>query len=129
ALSRALDDLAAGTTSLVSVETPVPSPFAASLQFGFVMDWMYADDTPRAEQRAALLSLDRALLDELMGSSGADESTLAVLEDLLARRRGTAPGRRARNADELALLLDRSGDLTPDELRERVATIEEGRRG
>ncbi len=42
------------------VQTDVPSPFAASLQFGFVMDWLYGDDTPRAEQRAALLSLDRA---------------------------------------------------------------------
>ena len=40
---------------------------------------MYADDTPRAEARAALLSLDRALLDELMGGQGADETTLAVL--------------------------------------------------
>jgi len=129
ALKRALDDLAAGTTSLVPVESALPSPFAASLQFGFVMDWMYADDAPRAEQRAALLSLDRALLDELMGGEGADESTLAMLEAILARRRGTAPGSRARTADELALLLDRAGDLTLDDLRERVATVEEGRRG
>jgi hypothetical protein len=36
------------------------------------MDWLYVDDTPRAEQRAAHLSLDRALLDEVMGSEGAD---------------------------------------------------------
>src|SRR6185503_10553303 len=112
-----------------SVETAVASPFAASLQFGFVMDWMYADDAPRAEQRAALLSLDRALLDELMGGEGADESTLAMLDAILARRRGTAPGARARNADELALLLDRAGDLSMDELRERVASVDEGRRG
>ena len=75
------------------------------------MDWMYADDAPRAEQRAALLSLDRALLDELMGGEGADESTLAMLEAMLARRRGTAPGSRARTADELAMLLDRAADL------------------
>ena len=91
-----------------SVETEMPSPFAASLQFGFVMDWMYADDAPRAEQRAALLSLDRALLDELMGGEGADDSTLAMLETMLARRRGTAPGARARTADELAVLIDRA---------------------
>ena len=60
ALARVLNDLAVGTIGIRSVETPVASPFAASLQFGFVMDWMYADDAPRAEQRAALLSLDRA---------------------------------------------------------------------
>ena len=85
ALARVLNDLAIGGITLRSVETDVPSPFAASLQFGFVMDWMYADDAPRAEQRAALLSLDRALLDELMGTEGADESTLAMLEAILAR--------------------------------------------
>ena len=129
ALTRVLNDLALAKIAIRSVETDVPSPFAASLQFGFVMDWMYADDAPRAEQRAALLSLDRALLDELMGGEGADESTIAMLESMLARRRGTAPGSRARTADELAALIDRAGDLTLDEARDRVATIEEGRRG
>jgi ATP-dependent Lhr-like helicase len=128
ALARVLDGIAAGGIALSSVETAAPSPFAASLQFGFVMDWMYADDAPRAEQRAALLSLDRALLDELMGGKGADESTLLMLDSILARRRGTAAGSRARTADELAALLDRAGDLTHDELRDRVATADEGRR-
>ena len=127
-LARVLDDLSVGTIALRSVETHLPSPFAASMQLGFVMDWLYADDAPRAEQRAALLSLDRALLDELMGGDGADDSTLDVLESMLARRRGSAPGTRARTADELAALIDRASDLTLDEVRARVATIEEGRR-
>src|SRR6185503_824139 len=129
ALARLLDRIAVGDIAVRSVETEVPSPFAASLQFGFVMDWMYADDAPRAEQRAALLSLDRALLDELMGAEGADESTLAMLEEMLSRRRGTAPSSRARTADELAALLDRAGDLSSEQLRERIAPAEEGRRG
>jgi ATP-dependent helicase Lhr and Lhr-like helicase len=129
ALSRVLNDIALGTISMRTVETELPSPFAASLQFGFVMDWMYADDAPRAEQRAALLSLDRALLDELMGGQGADDSTLAMLETVLARRRGTASGARARSADELAALIDRAGDLTLEQTRERIASVEEGRRG
>ncbi len=64
-----------------------------------------------------------------MGAEGADESTLAMLDQILARRRGTAPGSRARSADELAALIDRAGDLTLDEAGARVATIEEGRRG
>lgn len=128
-LARVLDDVATGAIGMRSVETEVPSPFASYLQFGFVMDWMYADDAPQAEQRAALLSLDRALLDELLGAAGADASTLAVLEEMMARRRGTAPGSRARTADELAILLDRAGDLTLDELRARVAAADEGRRG
>jgi ATP-dependent helicase Lhr and Lhr-like helicase len=129
ALARVLNDLALGTIGLRALQTEVASPFAASLQFGFVMDWMYADDAPRAEQRAALLSLDQALLDELMGGEGADDSTLAMLETMLARRRGTAPGARARTADELAVLIDRAGDLSLNELHARVATLEEDRRG
>src|SRR6185436_17546309 len=80
ALVRVLEELSTGGIGLRPVTTDVPSPFAASLQFGFVMDWFYADDAPRAEQRAALLSLDRGLLDELMGAEGADESTIAMLE-------------------------------------------------
>src|SRR4051812_2313218 len=127
ALAEVLRALSTGAIEMRDVATELPSPFAASLQFGFVMDWMYADDTPRAEQRAAMLSLDRGLLDELLGESGADEGTLATLAELLAARRGTTPNRRARTADELAILLDRAGDLTIAELEERVAT--EGLRG
>jgi ATP-dependent helicase Lhr and Lhr-like helicase len=129
ALRRVLESLARGSISVSSVETRVASPFASSLQFGFVMDWMYADDAPRAEKRAAMLSLDRGLLDDLLGNAGADEETLRALAALVARRNGTAPGRRARDADELALLLDRAGDLERAELEERVATLDEGRRG
>ena len=129
ALRDVLGRLASGAITVRVVETEIPSPFAASLQFGFVIDHMYGKDAPRAEERAALLSLDRALLDELMGGQGADDTTLAVLEALLARRRGTAAGRQARDADELALLVDRAGDLTMDELRARVAPAAEHRRG
>jgi ATP-dependent Lhr-like helicase len=52
-----------------------------------------------------------------------------MLDSMLARRRGTAPGSRARTADELAVLLDRAPDLSLNELHERVAPIEEDRRG
>ena len=121
ALKDVLDAIGAGRIGIRTVETERASPFAASLQFGFVMDWLYGDDTPRAERQAALLSIDRGLLDEVMGTEGADEGTLEAIEQLLAERRGTAPERRARTADELAVLLDRAGDLAPNELRARVA--------
>jgi ATP-dependent Lhr-like helicase len=128
-LRDVLSRIASGAITIRTVETQIPSPFATSLQFGFVMDHMYGDDTPRAEQRVALLSLDRVLLDELMGGEGADDTTLAMLEELLARRRGTAPTRQARDADELALLVDRAGDLTRGELEARIAPAAEWRRG
>ncbi|MBR7538832.1 hypothetical protein KC221_21790, partial [Mycobacterium tuberculosis] len=52
---------------LTEVETPSPSPFAASLLFGYVGAFMYNDDAPLAERRAAALSLDTALLAQLLG--------------------------------------------------------------
>lgn len=124
ALKDVLDSIGAGRIAIRTVETDRASPFAASLQLGFVMDWLYGDDTPRAERQAALLSIDRGLLDEVMGTEGADEGTLEAIEQLLAERRGTAEGRRARTADELAVLLDRAGDLTVEELRARVANAD-----
>ncbi|HKG92189.1 MAG TPA: hypothetical protein VKA84_09870, partial [Gemmatimonadaceae bacterium] len=131
ALREVLSDLVAGRTRVQVVRTELPSPFAASLQFGFTIDWLYADDTPRAERQAARLAVDRALLDEVMGSGdGEDDAELRrAIEQTVAERQGTAPGRRARTADELAVLLDRAGDLSPAELRARVATAEEGVRG
>ena len=129
ALHHVLEEIQAGRIAIRSVETEIPSPFAASLQFGFVMDWMYGDDTPRAEQRAAMLSLDRALLQGISGENVPEDGTLAAVEEVLAARRGTAPGRRARTADELAILLDRAGDLTLAEVAARLATADEGVRG
>src|SRR6185503_18271604 len=129
ALATVLADLKRGAIKVRVVEVDRPSPFAASLQFGFVMDWLYVDDTPRAEQRAAYLSLDRALLDEVMGNEGADPETTEAIEEILAIRRGTAPNRRARNADELAALIDRAGDVTVAEARARVSEPERWTRG
>ena len=52
---------------ILEVETTTPSPFAASLLFGYVGAFMYEGDSPLAERRAAALSLDSTLLAELLG--------------------------------------------------------------
>ena len=124
-LKAVLADIADGKIRTHVVRTEVPSPFAASLQFGFVMDWMYGDDTPRAEQQAALLSLDRSMLGDLLGTDGADDITLEAIEQTLSERRGTAEGRRARTADEMAVLIDRAGDVSREEGRAREAEARE----
>jgi ATP-dependent Lhr-like helicase len=120
-LKSVLGEIESGAISVHVVETKVPSPFASSLQFGFVMDWLYGDDTPRAEQRAALLSLDRSLLGDVMGEEAGDDLTIDAIRQIVAERAGYAPGRKARSADELAHLLDRAGDLSPSELAQRIA--------
>ncbi|MFN2587782.1 MAG: DEAD/DEAH box helicase [Actinomycetota bacterium] len=105
---------------VVEVDTPVPSPFAGSLQFGYVSAFMYEGDAPLAERRAQALSLDRSLLAELMGREELreliDDAALADLEiDLQALgERG-----RAADADGAADLLRRLGDLAREEIRAR----------
>jgi ATP-dependent helicase Lhr and Lhr-like helicase len=58
---------------------------------------------------------------------GVDEATERALAEVVAERRGTAPRRQARDADALAHLLERAGDLTMEEMRARVAPAEERR--
>ncbi|MGI8843967.1 MAG: DEAD/DEAH box helicase, partial [Gemmatimonadaceae bacterium] len=127
-LRHVLGEIGAGRIRIKYAETEQPSPFAAGLMFGFVMEWLYADDAPRAEQRAARLAVDQGLLDEVMGTEP-DPELGKALDEVLAARRGAAPNRRARSADELAHLLERAGDLTMEELRERVADRADWRRG
>jgi ATP-dependent Lhr-like helicase len=45
-LRDVLGRIASGAITIRTVETQIPSPFAASLQFGFVIDNMYGDDMP-----------------------------------------------------------------------------------
>ena len=105
------------------VETNSASPFARSLVFAYVAQYLYDGDTPLAERRAQALTLDRGLPRELLGQAELreliDAGALSELEDELA---GTAEGRRARDRDELHDLLRRVGDLTRDELLARVET-------
>jgi ATP-dependent Lhr-like helicase len=107
--------------SLVEVETPTASPFAASLLFDYVATYMYEGDTPSAERRAAALSLDRDLLRELLGQEELreliDADALRRLEDDLQHRSQMT---QATGRDGLHDVLRRVGDLTAAEIRERV---------
>jgi ATP-dependent Lhr-like helicase len=111
-------------------QTNSASPFAASLQFGFVMDWLYGDDTPRAEQRAALLSLDRSLLDDVMGNVERDDDTLKAIWEIVERRSSalaqTDPARESEYGEGdgarrglLAKYLALAGPMTAREIHER----------
>jgi ATP-dependent helicase Lhr and Lhr-like helicase len=120
ALKRLLHGLRTRQIDLVDVETASASPYAASLLFDYVANYMYEDDTPAAERRAQALSLDRDLLRELLGQEELrdliDPGALAEVEQ---RLRGEA-----RTPDELHDLLRRRGDLRegeyPDDLAETL---------
>src|SRR6185436_108797 len=54
---------------VVTVDSRVPSPFAASLLFSWVANFIYDGDAPLAERRAQALSVDPAQLRELLGEA------------------------------------------------------------
>jgi ATP-dependent Lhr-like helicase len=120
-LQELLRGLSTREISLVEVDTHTASPFASSLLFDYVATYMYEGDTPNAERRAAALSLDRDLLRELLGQEELreliDPAALARVEDDLQHRSEIM---RATGRDGLHDLLRHVGDLTRDEVAERV---------
>src|SRR4051794_31391793 len=102
------------------VDTHQPSPYARSLLFGYVAQFVYEGDSPIAERRAAALALDQGLLAELLGRAELrellDPDVLAEIEATLQR---TAPERRVRDAEGVADLLRWLGPLTTDEVAAR----------
>ncbi|HKC27878.1 MAG TPA: ATP-dependent helicase [Jatrophihabitans sp.] len=128
-------DLGSRRVRLVEVETPAASPFARSLLFGYVGMFLYEGDAPLAERRAQALSLDSALLAELLGATDLrellDPDAIAQVAAEVAR---LAPDRQARGVDGVHDLLRAVGDLTTAEAIARGATahdlaeLEEARR-
>jgi len=110
-LKRLLQGLRSRQIDLVDVETASASPYAASLLFDYVANYMYEDDTPAAERRAQALSLDRDLLRELLGQ---EELRDLIDPGALAQVEGQLRGD-PRSPDELHDLLRRRGDLRDDE--------------
>ncbi len=120
-LKQILRALHSREIALVEVETQSASPFASSLLFDYVATYMYEGDTPTAERRAAALSLDRDLLRELLGQEELRElidpgALERVEEDLQCRSEMT----RATDRDSLHDVLRRIGDLTREQIAERV---------
>ena len=122
-LVELMRDLAARRVRLVEVETREPSPFARSLLFGYVAQFLYEGDSPLAERRAAALALDPTLLAELLGRGEG-----AALRDLLDPDAITRterelqrldPERQARHAEDVADLLRALGPLSTQEVAAR----------
>ncbi|WP_427116227.1 DNA glycosylase AlkZ-like family protein [Pseudarthrobacter scleromae] len=121
----ALKDIAASVERrelrIVQTTTSQPSPFAKSLLFGYVAQFLYEGDSPLAERRAAALALDSTLLNELLGRVELrellDAKVIGATERELQR---LAPDRRVRGMEGVADLLRLLGPLAPQEVAARL---------
>jgi ATP-dependent Lhr-like helicase len=127
ALTELMHRIAQRRLRVVEVETATPSPFAASLLFGYVGAFMYEGDSPLAERRAAALSLDSVLLAELLGRVELRELLdPQVIATTTQQLQHLASDRLARDAEGIADLLRVLGPLTEREIADRCTTTEVG---
>ena len=113
--------LASQQVRIVEVETPRPSPFAASLLFGYTGAFLYDDDQPLAERAVAASLVDPDLLASLLGSRRPDAMDEEALVEIEAGLQRISPARRARTMESLWDLLRELGPLTVEECAERCA--------
>ncbi len=120
ALVSLLRDLSSRKIRIVEVETQTPSPFSRSLLFRYVGAFMYEGDAPLAERRAQALTLDSALLADLLGQADLRELLdPAVVTETEQELQRVAEDRKARDLEGLADVLRTAGPLSADEVAER----------
>jgi ATP-dependent helicase Lhr and Lhr-like helicase len=123
ALRDLMTRIRSGIVRMIQVDAVEPSPFARSLLFGYIAQYLYEGDSPLAERRASALALDSALLAELLGQAdlrelldaGAVASVEAELQRLTSERHATGP-------EGVADLVRVLGPLTTQEAIDRGAT-------
>ncbi len=107
------------------VETRKPSPFASSLLFSYVANFVYEGDAPLAERRAQALTIDQDQLRELLGEADLrellDADAIAEVEEAA---QCLTENSRARSADGIHDLCLRLGDLSREELSRRIASLD-----
>jgi ATP-dependent Lhr-like helicase len=125
ALADILRRVECGAIRVTTVDSAKPSPFAGSLLFGYVANYIYDGDAPLAERRAQALSIDQSQLQELLGD--ADYRELldgSIVQEVESQLQLLGPTHLARHADGIHDLLLRLGDLSPGELRLRCESDE-----
>ena len=125
ALTSIMAGIQRGAIRVTSVTSERPSPYAASLLFSYVANYIYDGDAPLAERRAQALSIDQSQLEELLGDTDLRELLdPAALDEVEARLQSLEPEYRARHIDGVHDLLLKLGDLTQSELEARSESPE-----
>ncbi|HYK38000.1 DNA glycosylase AlkZ-like family protein, partial [Alloacidobacterium sp.] len=110
-----------GEINVHTTDSRSPSPFASSLLFSYVANYIYDGDAPLAERRAQALSIDQEQLQDLLGEADLrellDADAIAEVEEQLQM---LGEIYRARSADAIHDLLLRLGDLSRKEISQRL---------
>ena len=110
-----------GKIRVHTVQSEKPSPFASTLLFSYIANYIYEGDAPLAERRAQALSIDQSQLEELLGSTDFRELLdSAVLEEVEAQVQSLDPDYQAKHADGVHDLLLKLGDLSLAEIEART---------
>ena len=120
--SEVLKKIERGEIRVTTVESVKPSPFASSLLFSYIANYIYDGDAPLAERRAQALAIDQTQLEEILGSTDFRELLdKAAMEEVEAQLQSLEPEYQARHADGVHDLLLKLGDLTAEETAARCA--------
>ncbi|MFO0593139.1 MAG: DEAD/DEAH box helicase [Polyangiaceae bacterium] len=123
ALVELLRQIQARRIRVRTVDSRTPSPFASSLLFSYVANFLYDGDAPLAERRAQALSVDPAQLRELLGEAELrellDPESIEETEKGLQRLDGK---RLIFSTDSLHDALLALGDLSRSEIAIRSET-------
>lgn len=110
-----------GKIQVRSVQTEVPSPFATSLLFDFIQVYMYEWDEPKTDRMSRYLEVNRELLSEIVDLDSRREMLRPeAIETVERQLQHAADGYKARSPEELLEILLRVGDLSEEELKERI---------
>ncbi|MGB7980134.1 MAG: DEAD/DEAH box helicase [Candidatus Nanopelagicales bacterium] len=125
ALVELMTSVAQRRIAVVEISPDTASPFARSLLFGYVSEFLYEGDSPLAERRAAALTLDPTLLGELLGQTDLrDLLEPAAIAAVVAQIQHLTPERRARRAEDAADLLRTLGPLSEPAAVERGVAVQ-----
>jgi ATP-dependent Lhr-like helicase len=118
--SAILAKIQRGMIRVTALESNKPSPFAASLLFSYVANYIYDGDAPLAERRAQALSIDQSQLEELLGDTDLRELLdAAALDAVELRLQMLDPEYHANHTDGVHDMLLRLGDLSEMEIAAR----------
>nr|WP_221206262.1 ATP-dependent helicase [Garicola koreensis] len=121
ALDGLIRRIAQRRVRLVESTTLTPSPYAQSILFGYIAQYLYEGDSPLAERRAAALSVDPKLLNELLGRVELREFLdPQVIAEAEAHAQRLSPGRRLTGVEGAADLLRMLGPLSAEQLGRRL---------